>query len=131
MSEYVFGFLLGVAEVPPVSEGPEFFAQDAGVSRDAGLAGVKSDQCLLQLDVVELNPGILVEGSVIRRKSKGGLERAPGLLRIAFFQGTVSEREKLLRFLRSRHFQITFLRQVGIGASAASAACQRQFLFWS
>ena len=46
----------------------------------------KPDQRLLQLDVVELHAGVLVEGGVVRRQAVGGLEGAAGLLRVAVLQ---------------------------------------------
>ena len=82
----IFGVLLRVIHPLAVAQVAQLAAQRAGVPGRRRLARVQPDERLLQLDVVQLHAGVLVKGGVVRREAVGGVEGAPGLLRVAIGQ---------------------------------------------
>ena len=66
------------------------------VAGNGRLADVQSHQCLLHLEVVELDAGIFVEGLIVLGQTVSGLESAARLTGIAALQKAVGHGEVLL-----------------------------------
>ena len=91
----ILGVLLGVIQFGPAAQIAEFAADRAGVAGGGGLAGVEADEGLLQLDVVQLDAGVLVESGVVGGEAVSGLKSAAGLLGIALDQGSCCPDRKI------------------------------------
>ena len=91
---------MGIGDFFAAAQIAELGAERRRVAQRGGLAHVQADERLLEFDVVQLHPGIFVEGGVVRGQAVGRLEGAAGLLRIAFPQSAVAGRHQLLSLFR-------------------------------
>ena len=89
-----------------------------------GLADVQADQRLLELDVVQLHAGVLVEGGVVGGEAVGGLEGAAGLLRVALLQGAVGGGHEFLGFLGALALLAGLVLEIGLQVNGRRRAAR-------
>ncbi len=108
------GVLLGVTDFLAAVEVAELRAECGGVPGGGGLADIQPHQGLLELDVVELDTGVFVEGGIVRGEAIGGLEGPAGLLRVALLEGIVAGGQEVFGLACAFELAGGFVLEIGL-----------------